>query len=70
MEFPLHVLSEYALLADGERGILVGPRGDFAWMSAPRITQRQVRGNAPQAFVHALLLESAQRLAAPWPGGP
>jgi GH15 family glucan-1,4-alpha-glucosidase len=34
------------------------------------ITQRQVRGNAPQAFVHALLLESAQRLAAPWPGGP
>ena len=36
MEFPLHVLSEYALLADGERGILVGPRGDFAWMSAPR----------------------------------
>ena len=36
MEFPLHVLSEYALLADGERGILVGPRGDFAWMCAPR----------------------------------
>jgi hypothetical protein len=34
------------------------------------ITQRQVRGNAPQAFVHALLLESAQRLAAPWPSGP
>jgi alpha,alpha-trehalase len=31
------------------------------------VTQRQVRGNAPQAFVHALLLESAQRLAAPWP---
>jgi alpha,alpha-trehalase len=36
MEFPLHVLSEYALLADGERGVLVGPRGDFAWMCAPR----------------------------------
>ena len=36
MEFPLHVLSEYALLADGERGILIGPRGDFAWMCAPR----------------------------------
>jgi hypothetical protein len=30
------VLREYALLADGERGILVGPRGDFAWMCAPR----------------------------------
>ncbi len=36
MKFPLHVLSEYALLADGERGALVGPRGDFAWMCAPR----------------------------------
>ena len=34
--FPPHVLREYALLADGERGILVGPRGDFAWMCAPR----------------------------------
>lgn len=29
------VLREYALLADGERGILVGPRGDFAWMCFP-----------------------------------
>jgi alpha,alpha-trehalase len=35
-EFPLHVLSEYALLADGERGAMVGPRGDFVWMCAPR----------------------------------
>jgi hypothetical protein len=31
-----HVLREYALLADGERGALVGPRGDIAWMCAPR----------------------------------
>lgn len=30
-----HVLREYALLADGERGALVGPRGDIAWMCAP-----------------------------------
>jgi len=30
------VLREYSLLADGERGILVGPRGDFVWMCAPR----------------------------------
>ena len=30
-----HVLREYALLADGERGILVGPRGDFTWMCFP-----------------------------------
>jgi alpha,alpha-trehalase len=35
LEFPLHVLSEYALLADGERGVMVGPRGDFVWMCAP-----------------------------------
>ncbi len=35
-EFPPHVLREYALLADGERGVLVGPRGEFAWMCAPR----------------------------------
>jgi GH15 family glucan-1,4-alpha-glucosidase len=34
--FPPHELREYALLADGERGILVGPRGDFAWMCVPR----------------------------------
>ena len=31
-----HVLREYALIADGERGILVGPRGDFSWMCFPR----------------------------------
>jgi GH15 family glucan-1,4-alpha-glucosidase len=31
-----HVLREYALLADGERGILVGPRGDFVWGCFPR----------------------------------
>jgi len=35
-QFPPHVLREYALLADGERGVLVGPRGDFVWMCAPR----------------------------------
>lgn len=30
------MIREYALLADGERGVIVGPRGDFVWMSAPR----------------------------------
>jgi alpha,alpha-trehalase len=30
-----HVLREYALLADGERGIVVGPRGDYVWMCFP-----------------------------------
>ena len=34
--YPLHVLREYALLADGERGALVGPRGDMVWLCAPR----------------------------------
>ena len=30
-----HVLREYALLADGERGVLVAPRGDYGWMCFP-----------------------------------
>lgn len=29
-------LRNYALIADGERGALVGPRGDIAWLCAPR----------------------------------
>jgi hypothetical protein len=36
VDFPFHVLRDYALLADGERGALIGPRGDLAWMCAPR----------------------------------
>lgn len=32
----IHVLREYALLADGERGGAVGPDGDLAWLCAPR----------------------------------
>ena len=31
-----HVLREYALLADGERGVLLSPRGDYTWMCFPR----------------------------------
>ncbi|GAA1953261.1 glycoside hydrolase family 15 protein [Nocardioides panacihumi] len=34
--FTAHTLRQYALLADGERGALVGPRGDVAFMCAPR----------------------------------
>ncbi|MBZ4323944.1 glycoside hydrolase family 15 protein, partial [Streptomyces huiliensis] len=33
------------------------------------VAQHQLRGNLPQAFVHALMLECAARLAGPW-GGP
>ena len=36
VEFQPHVLREYALLADGERGVLVGPQGNHAWMCFPR----------------------------------
>lgn len=31
-----HVLREYALIADGERGGLIGPRGELAWLCVPR----------------------------------
>lgn len=31
-----HVLREYAMIADGERAALIGPRGDIAWMCVPR----------------------------------
>jgi GH15 family glucan-1,4-alpha-glucosidase len=34
--FAPRVLREYALIADGERGALIGPQGDVAWMCAPR----------------------------------
>ncbi|MCW7941268.1 glycoside hydrolase [Streptomyces hygroscopicus] len=33
--FPPHALHDYALLADGERGALIGPDGDIAWLCAP-----------------------------------
>ncbi len=33
---PPHVLREYALIADGVRGGLVGPRGDVVWLCVPR----------------------------------
>jgi hypothetical protein len=35
-DFPPANLRQYALLADGERGALCGPRGEIAWMCAPR----------------------------------
>lgn len=36
MRFHPETLRQYALLADGERGALVGPRGDIALLCAPR----------------------------------
>ncbi|WP_111719268.1 glycoside hydrolase family 15 protein [Homoserinimonas sp. OAct 916] len=35
-QFPPRVLREYSLIADGERGALIGPRGEIVWMCAPR----------------------------------
>ncbi len=39
-----HVLREYALVADGERGALIGPRGDIAWLCVPRWDSPSVFG--------------------------
>ena len=33
--YPPHTLRDYAILADGCRGALIGPRGDISWMCAP-----------------------------------
>ena len=43
-EFPPQVLREYALLADGERGAILGPHGDVTWMCAPRWDSGSVFG--------------------------
>ena len=34
--FRPHVLREYALIADGERGAVIGPDGAISWLCAPR----------------------------------
>jgi hypothetical protein len=36
LKYPPQVLREYSLLADGERGVIVGPHGDFCWLCVPR----------------------------------
>ena len=35
-DFPPQALRDYAFLADGERGALVGPRGEICWLCAPQ----------------------------------
>ncbi|HEY4463948.1 MAG TPA: glycoside hydrolase family 15 protein [Streptosporangiaceae bacterium] len=32
---PPHALRDYAVIADGERGVLIGPQGHYAWMCFP-----------------------------------
>ena len=34
-QYAPHVLRGYAFIGDGERGALIGPAGDLAWMCAP-----------------------------------
>ena len=58
--FPPHTLREYALLADGERGALVGPRGDVAWMCAP---------SWDDDAVFSSLIGGGPALRSPRPGG-
>lgn len=43
--YPPQSLREYALLADGYRGALIGPRGDVSYLCAPR-------WDSPAAFSH------------------
>lgn len=40
-----HVLREYAVLADGQRAALIGPRGDCAWLCAPAFDDPAVFGS-------------------------
>jgi GH15 family glucan-1,4-alpha-glucosidase len=67
----------FMALADQQQGNVVQAR---AWFERSRaacgpaglyseeydVIQRQLRGNLPQAFVHALMLEAASRLSRPW----
>jgi len=82
-------LREHSFVADGQRGALIDPTGNIAWLCFPTfsspaffasllgsggtyrvsasglfseeydVCQHQLRGNLPQAFVHALLIEAA-----------
>lgn len=40
-----HALRDYAFLADGYRGAIIGPRGDVSWLCAPRWDSPAVLSN-------------------------
>ncbi|MBA8794088.1 hypothetical protein FHX74_001693 [Friedmanniella endophytica] len=44
-DYPPQALRDYALIADGHRGALIGPRGDITWLCAPR-------WDSPAVFSH------------------
>ncbi len=53
-EYPPRALHDYAMLADGERGALIGPRGEIAWMCVPRWDDEPVFGSLLGAGLCAL----------------
>ncbi|PXY22183.1 glycoside hydrolase family 15 protein [Prauserella muralis] len=61
-----HVLRDYALLADGERGALIGQRGEIVWLCAPRWDSESVFARLLGGHGHYTI-----RPADPWfvPGG-
>ena len=50
-----HVLRDYALLADGHRGVLVGPQGDCAWLCFPGWSDAAVFGSLVGSGGHYLI---------------
>ncbi len=42
---PPQALRDYAFLADGYRGAIIGPRGDVSWLCAPRWDSPAVLSN-------------------------
>lgn len=50
-----HVLREYAVIADGERGALIGPQGDCAWMCFPSWESPTVFGGLVGGAGHYVL---------------
>src|SRR5215470_10185231 len=44
-----HLLREYSLIADGERGALMGPDGAISWLCAPRWDSPAVFGGCSAA---------------------
>ncbi len=52
-DFPPHVLRDYALIADGERGAVIGPRGDIVWMCPRRHCDALIGGEEIYAVTAA-----------------
>jgi alpha,alpha-trehalase len=62
-----HALREYAFVADGERGALIGPQGHYVWMCYPSWESPAVFTSLPGGY--GVLLETAVRLMPSVPDG-